>query len=227
MGDSLNKLSEGFVALEPQFLLLNLLVAAALASALRWHYMRFASSVANRRDFSRNFLTVALSVVLIITIVKSSLALSLGLVGALSIVRFRTPVKDPEELAYMFLAIAIGIGLGANQLIGTSLAVVLILGLLAVRKTAGDSPSTALYVEVDIPDEKEPAGAVDTLSALIGEASELSKLRRMEAQGDALLVSYAVYCKSDGGISTITGGIREKWPNASVTVLDQQQVPGV
>ena len=47
---------------------------------------------------------------LIILIVKSSLALSLGLIGALSIVRFRTPIKEPEELIYLFFSIAIGIG---------------------------------------------------------------------------------------------------------------------
>ncbi len=41
------------------------------------------------------------------------LMLGLGLVGALSIIRFRTPIKEPEELAYLFLAIAVGIGLGA------------------------------------------------------------------------------------------------------------------
>ena len=58
---------------------------------------------------------LAVATTLIITIVKSSLALSLGLVGALSIVRFRAAIKDPEELTYLFLVIAIGLGLGANQ----------------------------------------------------------------------------------------------------------------
>ena len=50
---------------------------------------------------------------------KSSLALSLGLVGALSIVRFRTPIKEPEELGYLFLIIAVGLGFGAGYSIVT------------------------------------------------------------------------------------------------------------
>ena len=58
---------------------------------------------------------ICLTTLLVISVVKSSLALSLGLVGALSIVRFRTPIKEPEELAYIFLAIAIGLALGADQ----------------------------------------------------------------------------------------------------------------
>ena len=52
---------------------------------------------------------------IIITIVKSSIALSLGLVGALSIVRFRAAIKEPEELTFLFICIAIGVGLGAGQ----------------------------------------------------------------------------------------------------------------
>ena len=63
---------------------------------------------------------------LIIMVVKSSLALSLGLVGALSIVRFRAAIKEPEELAFLFLAIALGLGLGAGQLITTLIAFVII-----------------------------------------------------------------------------------------------------
>jgi Ca2+/Na+ antiporter len=49
-------------------------------------------------------------------IVKSSLALSLGLVGALSIVRFRAAIKEPEELVYLFLVITAGLGCGAGQI---------------------------------------------------------------------------------------------------------------
>ena len=48
-------------------------------------------------------------------IVKNSIALSLGLVGALSIVRFRAAIKEPEELTYLFLVIATGLGTGSGQ----------------------------------------------------------------------------------------------------------------
>ena len=55
-----------------------------------------------------------------------TLALSLGLVGALSVIRFRTPVKEPEELAYVFLAIASGLALGADQQVFVSIVQVLV-----------------------------------------------------------------------------------------------------
>ena len=62
---------------------------------------------------------VALTTFLVISVVKSSLALSLGLVGALSVIRFRTPIKSPEELTYIFFSLGVGIGFAANQIIIT------------------------------------------------------------------------------------------------------------
>lgn len=94
---------------------LNLALCAVLLILLAVTYVRCGSSLSSRKAFSRNLVIVGLTTMLIITIVKSSLALSLGLVGALSIVRFRTPIKEPEELAYLFLSIAVGLGLGAGQ----------------------------------------------------------------------------------------------------------------
>ena len=98
-------------------LLINLAVGVALSLVLRWHFRTFGSTLSNRDEFAQVFPFILLTTVLVITVVKSSLALSLGLVGALSIVRFRTPVKEPEELAYLFVAIAIGLGLTLIHLI--------------------------------------------------------------------------------------------------------------
>ena len=66
-------------------LLLNLGVGLGLSLALRWHFERFGSTLSNRGEFAQVFPSIVLTTVLIITVVKSSLALSLGLVGALSI----------------------------------------------------------------------------------------------------------------------------------------------
>ena len=94
---------------------INILITAILAELLAYVYNKFSKSFSDRKLISSNFVYVAMTTMLIFTVVKSSLALSLGLVGALSIVRFRTAIKDPEELSYLFLSIAIGLGLGANQ----------------------------------------------------------------------------------------------------------------
>lgn len=83
----------------------NLILAAILGRLLGVFYTRFGSSLSNRRSFGGNFMILAMTTMLIISIVKSSIALSLGLVGALSIVRFRAAIKEPEELTYLFLTI--------------------------------------------------------------------------------------------------------------------------
>ena len=100
-------------------LVINLIIGALISVVLKYHYKKFGSTLTNREEFGSIFPFILLTTVLVISIVKSSLALSLGLVGALSIVRFRTPIKEPEELLYLFIAIAVGLGLAANQTILT------------------------------------------------------------------------------------------------------------
>jgi len=107
-------------------LILALILSALLAFILSKLYVRYGTSLSNRRKFAGNFVLLTTTTTLIITVVKSSLALSLGLVGALSIVRFRAAIKEPEELAFLFLAIGIGLGFGANQFIITIISFIII-----------------------------------------------------------------------------------------------------
>jgi hypothetical protein len=92
-----------------------LLLAGTLALYVRLLYQKCSASPSDTESISRAFPLLALVTTGVIAVVKSSLALSLGLVGALSIVRFRAAIKDPEELVYLFLCIAIGLALGAEQ----------------------------------------------------------------------------------------------------------------
>ncbi len=79
-------------------LVISLLLAAILSFILSKIYIKYGTSLSNRKRFAGIFILLATTTTLIITVVKSSLALSLGLVGALSIVRFRAAIKEPEVL---------------------------------------------------------------------------------------------------------------------------------
>ena len=79
--------------------IINILTTVILCFLVRQVYLRFSESLSNKDYFSKNFIVLGVTTCIVISIVKSSLALSLGLVGALSIVRFRSPIKEPEELA--------------------------------------------------------------------------------------------------------------------------------
>ena len=126
-------------------ILLNLTVSVVLSIVLQFHFENFSSTLSGKKELSRIIPFLVLIVCLIISIVKSSLALSLGLVGALSIVRFRTPIKEPEELVYLFMCIAIGLGLGANQ---TGLTVIATLFILLAPRCSGRSNTAGYFVDI-------------------------------------------------------------------------------
>ena len=92
---------------------------------LNFVYKTYSKTATNKLLFVRVFPVYSIALFLIITVIQSSIALSLGLVGALSIIRFRTAIKEPEQLIYLLMCTGIGIGAAANQLeavlIGTAI----------------------------------------------------------------------------------------------------------
>ncbi|TQR16432.1 DUF4956 domain-containing protein [Psychrobacillus soli] len=77
-------------------------------------YKRVFSGVLYSKNFNVTLVALAMITSLIIMAIGSNLILSLGMVGALSIVRFRTPIKDPADLIFLFWALATGIITGAG-----------------------------------------------------------------------------------------------------------------
>ena len=207
-------------------LLLSLALGTVLALVLRWHFERFGSTLSNRSEFAQVFPLIVLTTVLIITVVKSSLALSLGLVGALSIVRFRTPIKEPEELAYLFVAIATGLGLGADQHVPTVLAVTLILGVVGIlRWRRRGRERTGLYLSVDLAGGDE--APLEALSELVASHAASTDLRRVDARAGALEVTYFVDLEGTETAGAMVAALRERFPGAGVTLIDQNQLPSV
>ena len=113
--------------------IINSVIIFVLALLLEFTYRKCGRSLSNRRAFSANFILIGFATMLIISVVKSSLALSLGLVGALSIIRFRAAIKEPEELAYLFLVISFGLGLGANLRLISIVAFAIVLSVIWIR----------------------------------------------------------------------------------------------
>tara|TARA_B100000683_G_C12449950_1_gene539697 strand:- start:566 stop:1255 length:690 start_codon:yes stop_codon:yes gene_type:complete len=113
--------------------LLAILLSTFFGYLITLTYRYATNSTSGGRQVASTLLPLTITVCVIISVVKSSLALSLGLVGALSIVRFRTPVKDPEDLVYIFLSIVAGLGFGANQIYFTSISVSVISLLMVAR----------------------------------------------------------------------------------------------
>ena len=211
-------------------LIINLSVGVGLAIALRWHFRVFGSTLSNREEFAQVFPFILLTTVLIITIVKSSLALSLGLVGALSIVRFRTPIKEPEELAYLFIAIAMGLGLGANQTIVTIVAGLGILSVMAILKwSRREHANKNLYLSIDWRGDADaqPEQYLEQLDGIIGKHAIRSDLRRYDVRNGSLDVTYYLDIASAKDLSGLAEELRGLSPDLGITFLDQNQLPSI
>ena len=115
-----------------------ILISAFLAFIVKLAYIRISRTLNDREYFSDIFVPLAIITTLVITVIKFSLALSLGLVGALSIVRFRAAIKEPEELVYLFFIIGIGLANGANQFLVSVLATAITISILYFRKLYND-----------------------------------------------------------------------------------------
>ncbi|MDP6539726.1 MAG: DUF4956 domain-containing protein [Planctomycetota bacterium] len=198
---------------------LNLALAAALAALVGATYVRFGRSLSNRSSLARHFVTVGMTTMIIITIVKSSLALSLGLVGALSIVRFRTAIKEPEELAYLFLTIAIGLGFGADQRLITIVGVAGVLAVIAAfRGTANAPDPRSLHLTVSQATGERPS--LERITELVREHSRGLNLMRFDDGPDALEVAYLVRFADHRELAAADAALRAESPGLTVSFVD-------
>jgi Domain of unknown function (DUF4956) len=209
-------------------LLLNLAVGLVMGLLLRWHLLKFGPELANRDELGGVLPFILLTTVLIITVVKSSLALSLGLVGALSIVRFRTPIKEPEELAYLFIAIALGLGLGANQLVATVVAGIFILTMIvAIKQFAGRARRKNIYLSLNLQVSATGASQLDVLNDLIVRYVDSSDLRRSDERTGALEVTFLLDITSVASLDVLSDALHSRFPGIEITYLDQNGMPGI
>jgi hypothetical protein len=211
-----------------QNLLINLAIGIPLSLLLRWHFERFGSTLSSRQEFAQVFPFILLTTTLIITVVKSSLALSLGLVGALSIVRFRTPIKEPEELAYLFFAIAMGLGLGADQTIPTVVAGLVILSIVAsLRYGRRAREMTKLYLSVDFEGGGEERDRIESLNEVISRHVRMSDLRRVDAREGSLEATYFVDVDGSDRIPALIDDLNRVFPGVGISFIDQSRMPTV
>ena len=168
--------------------LLNLLLCIFLTSLIGWFYRKYSRSLGGKMHIGTVLPLIGMTVFMVITVVKSSLALSLGLVGALSIVRFRTPIKEPEELGFLFLTIAVGLGLGAGFELVTIIVTIVILSYL--RLTASQLRKTT-FGEYTLVVSNLTANN-EMINMVLSQNIVASKLLRMHQMGNRCTSSYNV-----------------------------------
>lgn len=199
--------------------LLNLFLTLFLTKILSLIFNRYGKSISNRILFSNNFPLIGMTTMLIITIVKSSLALSLGLVGALSVVRFRTAIKEPEELSYLFFTIAIGLGFGANQTLITVIGFALIsifIYLSNLRKIKKVSTNfMSLLVSVNESNKYD----VDKITNIIYENVSKLELKRLSSDSGELEILFKIEVDNYKNIINLKNNLKTNFQEININFL--------
>ena len=194
-------------------ILLSMVLALLAGIFIAWIYRRNYRGVMYSNNFALTLIMMTLITCPVVMCIRESIQLSMGMVGALSIVRFRTAVKDPLDTAYMFWALTMGILLGAGQFFLTACAVVgigLLLTLLVHIQTKGmnsyllvirmgeeaESQANKLVAGLKVQQLKSKtvsAGGIEATYEVRVDKPDalLNKLRSLPGVYDATLVAYS------------------------------------
>ena len=143
------KFLEEFSAISMSDALIAIALSFALSLFIVFIYRATYAGVNYSRNFTGCLMMLSMVTTMVILVISSNMVLSLGMVGALSIVRFRTAVKEPTDTAFLFWAIATGIICGAGY-ITISILMTLLLGLLfvAVHAFAGKQKHSTYMIVI-------------------------------------------------------------------------------
>ena len=204
-----------------------ILVSAFLAFLVKIAYIRISRTLNDREYFSDTFIPLAVITTLVITVVKFSLALSLGLVGALSIVRFRAAIKEPEELVYLFFIIGIGLANGANQFLVSIICAFFIILILFIKKyfdnnknakNLSDSSVNVLQIEISDKDK-----SVEEIIEILKTKTLYLKLKsfRIEKEISQYVFWFDVKKNDINNFIKITENLKKEQENISIHVYSR------
>ena len=201
---------------------LSIIISYILGYLLSIVYVKNAKTLSNHESLSRIFPILAVTVTIVIAVVKSSLALSLGLVGALSIVRFRTPIKEPEELTYLFLCIAIGLATGADQYLTAVIGFVLIsLGVVInnrLRRKRLNKNALRLSIRgININDLSDLVNITSNNAYRIDFNSLIIEEKKIDSN---TAVTLSILLNSFYDTKPLIENLNDAFPNASISIID-------
>ena len=201
----------------------NLILAGLLALVIRGLYIGFAPVPSNRHAFGNLFPLFTLTTVLVIVVVESSLALSLGLIGALSIIRFRTAIKTPDEVAYLLFCIAVGVALGARQRpLAVAVVVIVFLFVVVHQRLWPRTPDRTLLLIVSGDAERFfEEHALEQIPPVVQEF----RMQRLEQEGDRIELSAVVTVTGPGGVAQLVADIRKKLPAFQFSFVEADEIP--
>jgi len=180
---------------------LALVLSFCLGMFIYFVYRKTYSGVMFSRTFGGSLVAMSMITTMVILAVTSNVVLSLGMVGALSIVRFRTAIKEPMDIAFLFWAIAGGIVLAAGM-IPLAIAGSLIIGLIMIAFCNRKTPEKPFIAVITCRDGE----AEKRVNQYLNEQVKKAVVKSKSAQKGNIELSYEVSLKSDdtGFITTLS-----------------------
>ena len=185
-------------------------------------YKSQSRTLSNPESLARIFPLLSMATTVIIAVVKSSLALSLGLVGALSIVRFRTPIKEPEELTYIFLCIGIGLATGADQFIAATIALCFTAFFAYIYNFRQDKKKYTNLIRISI--NGISSSDIGTLIKIIKKFSIKINFNNMtipNSEKDIFCtITFTIVPINFEDLNKLTSSIKKEFPNVSIAMVE-------
>ena len=204
----------------------NLIIAVILVQLTTIHYRRIAPTTAGKVVIARVLPFVALVTFVVISVVKSSLALSLGMVGALSVIRFRTAIKDPIELGYIFMSVAIGIGMGAGETLKTVIGVITILTIIAIFNKQFLRPlAKETFLEMDM--VSEDTQIISHIENTLGKFNSDIDIRKIYMNGNKINLIVATNLSSTEDLPKLLSALKSLDPEMQLNLIDSSNIPAV
>ena len=220
--DSLNLTVPALEQLNPISVGVNLLLCIIASFILRYVFIRNSNSLSAKFHLASIIPILATVIFLVILVVKSSLALSLGLVGALSVIRFRTPIKEPEDLVYLFLAIALGLGYGAGQGAVTSAVfavIIIMITFLLSNKRGGREGEFNLLI--DWPDSSIDA---NTLLNTIKQHVDMMELQKYNIGPSGQSLYLKITTEKIELVQELLDAVKDVAPDSSASLYEARSI---
>ena len=166
--------------------LVTLLIAFAIGVFIFWIYKMNFRGVMYSQNYALSLVLLCIITAPVVLCIRQSLALSLGMVGALSIVRFRTAVKDPLDTAYMFWSLTMGILIGAGQFFLAAVAVIGIALLITIISRVASKPAETFLLVL-----RGEAGVEGDVTNLLRRLKHM-RLKSKTLSGDGVEITYEI-----------------------------------
>lgn len=169
-----------------------MVISLILSMVIFLTYKITFSGVMYNRKFNISLVMLTLVTTMVMFVIGSDIALSLGMVGALSIVRFRTAIKDPRDTAYIFWSIAVGLSVGTGNYLVSSIGSVFLLGVLSIFSFSGIGKEDRYILIIRGNRDKE-----EEIMRCVFNSFKGSKLRAKNSIGDSMEIIYQIKIKNN------------------------------